>query len=434
MVSVKRDGVDVGLAGVRGGAKASGKKAKTALEDAGVVEGREGGGAPAGPTSKMVVRTVLRESHNRVIRKVAYNRTGAPFSREADPLESSANLFATVGGNQCTVYDGRHFGEYMGLVVHYVHQGEDGGAGAELTSCAWTDARGQTNHPRGDDHVVVGTSDGEILVISVVEAAVTRKLVGHKREVFQLATSASCPGRLLSLSRDGTVKLWSTYEERCLCTYKVGAQTSSIAWSPDGAWFLTGSAGGVLYRWFVGPHGGDEERVVEKKAAGSFEKLAVEGVDHKDQVDSVTFVGGDGGLRAMTKSVDGRIFLWQAPGAEDPADGGSRIKAWRVPGSVKCYSDLDVTGDGMYFTVGNSSGQVLVFETGESDCVAKLEPHRVREQVTSCAVSDDHEDVIATLGDGYLFRYRHLPEGLLAQKEEQEKQQEKQEEEEEEEG
>ena len=53
-------------------------------------------------------------------------------------------------------------------------------------------------------------------------------------------------------------------------------------------------------------------------------------------------------------------------------------------------------------------------------------------QVASCAISDDHQDVVATLGDAYLFRYRHMPpsqetaaeEGAEAEGEKKEQQQE----------
>ena len=62
-----------------------------------------------------------------------------------------------------------------------------------------------------------------------------------------------------------------------------------------------------------------------------------------------------------------------------------------------------------------------MYDARGGDCVAKLEPHRLRQEVTCCAISDDHQDVISTLGDGYLFRYRHLPPELVAKKLEKER-------------
>ncbi|WZN64160.1 WD_REPEATS_REGION domain-containing protein [Chloropicon roscoffensis] len=369
---------------------------------------------PSSPTSAMVVRTVVRESHNEPITRVLFNRTKAG---------NSSNLFATVGGNQCTVYDSRHFGAFVGMVVHYVHPEGEG----ELTCLAWSELGGQSAHPKGDEEVAVGTSAGDVLVISVVEAAVTKKLVGHAKPVTHVASSAARPGRLLTLSRDGTARLWSVSEERCLAVFEVGAATSSIAWSPSGGWFVAGTSSGALQQWFV-PESleeGQQEAYVKKVAGESFRKLQQEGGAglHREEIDCVVFAGRGfaGRQRVVTKSVDGRISAWDAPDASDANDQVTQRGSWKVPGSIKCYSRLDATSDGAYIACGNSGGQVFVYDARGGDCVAKLEPHRLRQEVTCCAISDDHQDVISTLGDGYLFRYRHLPPELVAKKLEKER-------------
>ncbi len=42
------------------------------------------------------------------------------------------------------------------------------------------------------------------------------------------------------------MKLWHMYEERCLATFDVAPAVQSIAWSPDGTFFVAGTATGSL--------------------------------------------------------------------------------------------------------------------------------------------------------------------------------------------
>ena len=374
------------------------------------------------PASGMTVRTVVRESHFTEIQKVVFHK------------QESSNLFATVGANQATIYDGRHFGEYCGLVVHYKHEEEE--EAVCLTTCAFTDATKHTVHPRGDVELVVGDARGTISVISVAETAVTCELRedgpdGHSKGITRLETCTSLPGFLLSLAQDGKAKLWSIYEERCLATFQVGSAAQSLAWCPSGEWFLVGTKTGALEKWFV-----DDDlmqamrqpltttterrkrRKIEKASGKTFEKLSPRGVSHSAPVDDAKFIeGGDSNAATtvVTKSTDGRIFVWSA-------SEGKRLRSWKVPCTGPCTSDIDVSGDGKYLVVGNSAGIVYVYDVeaeGES-WLARLEPYKLRKRVRSCAISNDHQDIISTLGEGFLFRYRHFTPKKKKKEEEEE--------------
>lgn len=72
-------------------------------------------------------------------------------------------------------------------------------------------------------------------VISVVEACVTRLLRGHTKEVVDLAATAAAPRLLLSLSRDGNLRLWDVPSETCLSSLQTDAtcivsQAARMAW------------------------------------------------------------------------------------------------------------------------------------------------------------------------------------------------------------
>ena len=233
------------------------------------------------------------------------------------------------------------------------------------------------------------------------------------------------------MSRDGEARLWNVYEERCLCTFEVGTAASCVAWSPRGDSFLVGTTSGGIQRWPIPwstANAAETTTAAVKKVSGrTFEKAAPEGVTHATEIDCAIFLDGAGAgeaSRVVTKSVDGRIFLWDAA-----AD--RRLKAWKIPGSVRTTSDMDASSDGKFLVAGNAEGQVFVMdldstedppESGSSGSkatpskfLAKLDPYESRMrtrcpgQVASCAISDDHQDVVATLGDAYLFRYRHMP-------------------------
>lgn len=60
-------------------------------------------------------------------------------------------------------------------------------------------------------------------MISVVEACITRLLRGHTKEVVDLAATAAAPRLLLSLSRDGNLRLWDVPSETCLSSLQTDA-------------------------------------------------------------------------------------------------------------------------------------------------------------------------------------------------------------------
>ncbi len=66
-------------------------------------------------------------------------------------------------------------------------------------------------------------TDSNISVISVVDARVTHLLRGHTREVVELASCSGRPARLLSLSKEGNVRLWDVPSEACMASISTDA-------------------------------------------------------------------------------------------------------------------------------------------------------------------------------------------------------------------
>ena len=91
-------------------------------------------------------------------------------------------------------------------------------------------------------------------MISVVEGRVTHLLQGHTREVAELAAAgAGAPRLLLSLSRDGNLRLWDVPTETCLSSIQTDASCIVSGWGWE-AWGAVrcGGWGGTLrvhQRW-----------------------------------------------------------------------------------------------------------------------------------------------------------------------------------------
>jgi hypothetical protein len=74
-----------------------------------------------------------------------------------------SNLFATVGRDQATVYDGEHMGGHVGVVAHFTNAPTQHAPGGELHALAWMSAAGwNDHHPAGDACLAVAGADTNI--------------------------------------------------------------------------------------------------------------------------------------------------------------------------------------------------------------------------------------------------------------------------------
>ena len=61
---------------------------------------------------RRLVSLLLQESHGMPVRQLLFNLVDL----------SCGNLFATVGGDQATVYDDMHMGDYIAVVLNFVNK------------------------------------------------------------------------------------------------------------------------------------------------------------------------------------------------------------------------------------------------------------------------------------------------------------------------
>lgn len=391
------------------------------------------------------LKTVVRESHNRPITALRFNAT-AP---------DQASLFATVGGNLATIYDDAHMGDYVAVVAQLENSATEHAQGGGLAVCEWLAAGGATRHPQGDALLAVAGDDPAISVISVVQTAVVALLKGHEAQVVELSAATSRPGLLLSLSRDGNLRLWDALAPACLLSLHTDAVAAAL--HPEASYIVTGSRQGRLACWALrlfqhesaaaaAPQAPSAEEAAAASSscsgipaasshaaaaaasgqaeaqppralpshsgrwalAGPAEKQAVglPGLPDASPIDCLRFLTAD---RLAARCADGRLHVWNFTSQ-------LHLASWRIPGTAGAGSAaaaadgrcaFGATADGAFLCAGNSSGDVYVFDTSSGAKVCHCAAIKVSGAVRACGLSHDCRHLAAVVGAGFLFRFEY---------------------------
>ena len=182
---------------------------------------------PAGVAAKLRTGTILRQegSSDAIVH--------AAFC-QCDASTGGANLFATVGGNKATVYDDRHFGRHLGLVMQYENVQTEYTKGGELDLCCWIPTPSSaTDAPLGDHRLAVtGPKDKSIQVISLVETRVVSLLENTEKRVVHMQGINAAPDVLFACLSSGELKAYDINTESCIMQCpKAGVETFGV-WAP----------------------------------------------------------------------------------------------------------------------------------------------------------------------------------------------------------
>eukprot|EP00873_Tetraselmis_striata_P035696 jgi/Tetstr1/455960/TSEL_042741.t1 len=347
------------------------------------------------------VKTVVKESHASPISCLALNTVDGP---------ANSRLFATVGKDQATVYDGEHVGQNVGVVVHFQNVETEFSSGGELGVCAWVSSKGVTAHKHGDAILAVAGKDPNISIISVAEGSVIRLLQEHKAEVVDMCGCAAKPGWLASVCKDGEVRLWDVASGASTALGRASVKdATSVAFSPDGAYLVLGCRRGGLKLVQLGglsavPGAGAAGQ--KRKAAGAVELPAeAAGLEaaHEGMVDCVAFLGNG---RLATKSVEGRMHVWDMTAR-------TAVASWRVPScslaADASRSRFGADPDGAFITVGNAHGDLYIYDAASGARMAYYEHLKVSAPMKAAAVAASGYHVLTVLGNGFIFRYQYMP-------------------------
>lgn len=302
------------------------------------------------------------------------------------------------------------------MVVQFQNVETEFTSGGELSVCAWVKSDGVTAHEHGDAILAVAGKDTNISIISVAEGSVIRLLKEHKTEVVDLCGCASKPGWLASLSKDGELRVWDVGNE-CVLGRTMVRDANSLCFSPDGTHLFLGCPRGALQQVALAGLSPEESGRKRKAAVGGAELRAEAtgmATEHQGVVDCVAFTA-DG--RMASKSMEGRVHVW------DMATRSS-VATWRVPscslGTGAFRSRFGVDPSGAFLAVGNSQGDLYIYDTFTGARVAFYEHLKVAAPMKAAAVTAGGRHVLTVLGNGFIFRYQYMSPVEAAVEEEKE--------------
>ncbi|CAD7695729.1 unnamed protein product [Ostreobium quekettii] len=332
--------------------------------------------------------TTVKEAHASPVSCVSYNHASA----------ESRNLFASVGGDQATVYRDDHLGGYVSILVQFTNEQTKLTKGGGLNACAWLNATGLHDPHQEDELLAVAGTDTNISIISIVEAQVTALLKGHMCQVIELVSARDAPGLFASLSSDGNIRVWDVFSQACVVS--LDAQAQCMAMHPDGKYLVSGNKKGDIIMWPMSlsregscwQHSGP---VLQPQA------LTLEGSKLRD-MDCLLLLPGD---RLAGKSLDGHVHVWDFEGKTTMAmfkvpDSGLGM----TPGS---HIRMSSSKDGDLLCIGNISGTIYIHDTNTGDRVISLSTTKCSSPVWSCAVSEHGDHVLASIGNSTILRYEY---------------------------
>jgi len=196
--------------------------------------------------------------------------------------------------------------------------------------------------------------------------------------VVELALNPVHKGLLLSASSDGTVLLWNCFPtdvpfKTPLCCFQCNAL--NLAWTSDGTGFISGGYAGVMKHWTVPAHlledkekekksvrgkgtptkKGEEEVLVvkdfkklEKKHLCDIGNSIISRLPHPHLLPTSTDCVRCYDGKCVTKSVDGRIYVWDVSTEEVV----HTLKVPNCSGSTRSLLDLHHSAKGSYLCAG----------------------------------------------------------------------------------
>jgi WD40 repeat protein len=188
--------------------------------------------------------------------------------------------------------------------------------------------------------VLAGSKDGSVRLWNTKTGGELHRI--RQENAQQVAVSPDGPLMAVADSKDNAIKIWNvrTGEEVRRLTGHTGAVTS-VAFSPDGRWVLSGSHDGTMRRWDVTREG--EGRIFRlplgwwvscvafcpdgRRAIAGYYDYSIRLWDLETRQEVRSYLGHRGTVTSLAVSPDGRTFL---SGSEDHT-----LRLWDLESGVQ---------------------------------------------------------------------------------------------------
>ncbi|KAJ3035407.1 hypothetical protein HDV00_004005 [Rhizophlyctis rosea] len=268
----------------------------------------------------------------------------------------------------------------------------------ELSACCWLSMP-------NDAVLAAGGTDTTIHILSIAKSEELKQLSGHAGPILDMVSHPTDVNLVLSLSKDGTIRLWHLGAEKALAIYKQKA--TALALHPFGTSFLTANTDGSVSDWDIPEDvlnlSADEARTVPVENIVEGVKVAGPSRLHgSSYVDSIRYVAEN----VLSKSVDGKILLW------DP-ETSQVIRKFTVKGNENNRCRFDVTPDNQFFCIGNENGGVFIYNLTSGKLVSELRHKRSTKAIRCCAFTRNCRQIVFVGEDSFIWRFDYISEATL---------------------
>jgi len=356
--------------------------------------------------NRLYLKRLIRENHASPIRQIVFNHQPLPGS-EFD----AGNIVATVAKAGITVYDNEHCGNHFDIMAHFILNGQGylPGPNGKVPT-----VEGQMNTmcwiSKIDDAIIATAgADKDIHILSLAYTKEIALLSGHQDAVDDLLSYTLNNNIIISCSRDGTIRIWDIYKEKCLCVYKSKEILTVMTLSAKGDKIFVGTEAGLIIEciipeWIYNKEVYDEEiksvdfpRVYESDSSYQIIRNSKKKI-HSTVIDSIGIINDN----ILSKDINGHIYLWKLETDEILKE----YKHRNLLRQNRCRFGISM--DNTILCVGTAFGTVLIFDLIKGNVISEIGHKRSSEPVKCSIFTRNCKSIIFGSENATIWRFDYV--------------------------
>ncbi|XP_010236415.2 polycomb group protein FIE2 [Brachypodium distachyon] len=315
------------------------------------------------------------------------------------------DVFATVGDNRVTIYNGLQDGNLAPLQA-YIDEDKD----EKFFTLSWA------SNLDGSPLLVAAGKNGIIRVINCATKKLSKNLVGHGGSIYDLRTQPQKPSFIISASKDESVRLWNVHTGICILIFAGTAGHRDAILSVDFYTFdiyRIASCGmdSTVKIWSIEEFRPYVEQSftwsdLPSKFPTKYVKLPLmSAVVHSNYVDCTRWLGDF----ILSKSVDDEIVLWKPEiNDKNPAENSIDVlQKYPVPYCDVWFIKFSCDFHFNHLAIGNRKGEIYVWDVQASPpvLVTRLINPECKNIIRHTAMSLDGSMILGCSEDGSIYRW-----------------------------